>query len=268
MSAFQQIAIPSRQEKPRTRGVTMMIDWGLPEGQQADIIAAQGHLVDKAKIAAGIPRFMPEDLLRRKLALYREAGISTANGGLFTELTLKQGSYSAMLEQLASLGFDAVEVSENLVPLSAQAKADAVRHARDAYGLKVIGEVGRKEGEMTDDDIMEDVECYLNAGAETVYLEAAEIFDGEVAREGLIRRLTDHFPAEALIFELPVNLIPGITDAIKHKTASRLVATLGTEVNLANVEHYEVYLLECLRRGLAGDTNHPGGAYRLAGIEN
>ena len=196
----------------------MMIDWGIPEAQQADIIAAQGHLIDKAKIAAGIPRFMPVDLLKRKLAAYRAAGISTANGGLFTELTLKQGTYDEMLS------------------------------------------------EMTDDEIMADVETYLNAGASSVYLEAAEIFDGETAREALIRKLSNTFPAEALIFELPVNILPGITDAMKHKMASKMVSTLGTEVNLANVEHYEVYLLECLRRGLGGDTNHPGGAFRLAGI--
>lgn len=266
MTAFANIAVPERQNKPRSRGVTMMIDWGIPMGQQTDIIAAQGHLVDKAKIAAGIPRFMPVELLKQKLGAYRAAGISTANGGLFTELSLKQGSYDVLLAELAELGFDSVEVSENLIALSAKEKSDAVRHARETYGLKVLGEVGRKEGKMTDDEIMEDVETYLTAGAESVYLEAAELFEGDTAREGLIKRLTGAFPAESLIFELPVNVLPGMTDAIKHKTASKLVATLGTEVNLANVEHYEVYLLECIRRGLAGDTNHPGGAYRLAGI--
>jgi phosphosulfolactate synthase len=264
--SFSAIAVPERQEKPRTRGITMMIDWGIPEAQQADIIAAQGHLVDKAKIAGGIPRFMPIELLKRKLSAYRDAGISTANGGLFTELTLKQGSYDAMLSEMVELGFDAVEISENLMPLSTAAKIQAVRHAKENYGLTVLGEVGRKEGEMTDDEIIADVEVYLNAGATSVYLEAAEIFDGESAREGLIRRLDDTFPAHSLIYELPVNILPGITDSIKHKMASKMVATLGTEVNLANVEHYEVYVLEILRRGLGGDTNHAGGALRLAGI--
>lgn len=266
MTAFGHIAVPDRQDKPRNRGLTMMIDWGIPEGQQADILAAQAHLIDKAKIAAGIPRFMPVDLLKRKLAAYRSAGISTANGGLFTELTLKQGTYDSMLAEMVTLGFDAVEVSENLVSLGTEEKTWAVRHARDAYGLAVLGEVGRKEGRMTDDEIVRDVQTYLEAGAVSVYLEAAEMFEGERVRDALITRLTTEFPAASLIFELPVNIIPGFTDAIKHKMASKMVATLGTEVNLANVEHYEVYLLECLRRGLGGDTLHAGGAYRLAGI--
>lgn len=266
MTAFEHIAVPTRQDKPRSIGITMMIDWGIPLGQQKDILQAQGHLVDSAKIAAGIPRFMPTELLKQKLAAYRTADISTANGGLFTELTLKQGTYDSMLAELAEVGFDAVEISENLMPLSTVAKTEAVRHARENYGLKVLGEVGRKEGEMTDDEIIEDVETYLNAGTDSVYLEAAEIFEGDQARDALIRRLMENFPIDALVFELPVNIIPGITDAIKHKMASKMVAELGTEVNLANVEYYEVYLLECLRRGLGGDTNHAQGAFRLAGI--
>ncbi len=265
-SGFRGVAVPERQEKPRTRGLTMMIDWGMPLGQQRDVVAGTGHYIDKAKIAAGIPRLMPQDYLKAKLATYREAGISTANGGLFTELALKQGTYDVLLRGLVEIGFDAVEVSENLAPLSVQEKAEAVRKARQVYDLRVLGEVGRKEGTMTDDEIILDVATYLEAGAESVYLEAAEVFPMSGPREQLIHRLTDGFPPEVLIFELPVTVLPGVTRDIKHKTATRLVQLMGTEVNLANVEHDELYLLECIRRGLAGDTSHRAGAYRLAGI--
>ncbi len=244
----------------------MMIDWGIPTGQQADIIASAEHLIDKAKVAGGIPRFMPFDQLKGKLNAYREARISTANGGLFTELALKQGTYDALLSELCELGFASVEVSENLVALSASEKSEAVRHARQNYGLLVLGEVGRKEGTMSDDEVIEDIETYLNAGADSVYLEAYEMFDGPIPREKLIRRLSENFPPETLIYELPVVVLPGTTRDIKHQIAARMVSILGTEVNLANVEHDELYLLECIRRGLAGDTSHPEGAYRLAGI--
>jgi phosphosulfolactate synthase len=44
------------------------------------------------------------------------------------------------------------------------------------------------------------------------------------------------------------------------------VKRFGTEVNLANVEWDEIYITEIVRRGMAGDTSHPQGAYRLAGI--
>ncbi len=40
--AFSQIPIPERQEKPRSMGLTMMIDWGLPLGLQKDCLATHG----------------------------------------------------------------------------------------------------------------------------------------------------------------------------------------------------------------------------------
>ena len=68
---FSQIPIPERQSKPRSKGLTMMIDWGLPPGLQRDCIETQGLYVDDAKIAAGIPRVMPADLLKKKIELFR-----------------------------------------------------------------------------------------------------------------------------------------------------------------------------------------------------
>jgi len=68
--AFSSIPIPEREEKPRTRGLTMMIDWGLPLGHQKDCLEGQGLYVDEAKIAASIPRVMPADYLKKKIRHY------------------------------------------------------------------------------------------------------------------------------------------------------------------------------------------------------
>lgn len=48
------VELPVRQAKPRTRGLTMIIDWGLPCGLQADVVATAGSLIDMAKIAGSI----------------------------------------------------------------------------------------------------------------------------------------------------------------------------------------------------------------------
>jgi phosphosulfolactate synthase (CoM biosynthesis protein A) len=53
------VRLPARQGKPRTRGLTMMIDWGLPCGHQADVAATGGAFIDMAKIAA---RYCHENL--------------------------------------------------------------------------------------------------------------------------------------------------------------------------------------------------------------
>ena len=51
-AAFSNLSLPDRGNKPRSRGLTMMIDWGIPPGHQADITASAGLYVDMAKIAA------------------------------------------------------------------------------------------------------------------------------------------------------------------------------------------------------------------------
>ena len=67
---------------------------------------------------------MPSDMLKRKIAAYRAADNSTANGGLFTKLTLKHRTYDVMLAERGELGFTSVKVSESLVSLSAKGKIE------------------------------------------------------------------------------------------------------------------------------------------------
>ena len=119
------VELPARQAKPRTRGLTMMIDWGLPCGLQADVVATAGALIDMAKIAGSIADLMDEPVLREKLRLYREAGISTSQSGLFVELAVMQGRAEALFGNLARLGFDAIEISDNLLEWSLEDKKKA-----------------------------------------------------------------------------------------------------------------------------------------------
>jgi phosphosulfolactate synthase len=265
-TAFSDFPIPERQHKPRTLGLSMMIDWGMGLARQADTVASAGAYIDFAKIAAGIARFMPAQVLRDKLAHYKDNGISTSPGGLFAELALKMGRYERFVDDVIATGFTGIEVSDNLLKLSLKDKAAAIRHAKQ-HGLTVFGEVGRKEGALDDATLVKDVATCLEAGADWVFLEAAELFTGNQVRSELIAQLARSFPREKLIYELPVVVLPGVTRDYKHKITAWLVKELGTEVNLANIEWDEMYLTELVRRGFAGDTSHPQGAYRLAGFE-
>ena len=77
----------------------MMIDWGLPLGLQEDCLDIYGLYVDEAKIAPGIPRVMPEDTLRKKIAVYSNHKTPCFPGGAFTELAIAQGNYDQFLEE-------------------------------------------------------------------------------------------------------------------------------------------------------------------------
>lgn len=263
---FEKIPVPPRQGKPRSVGLTMMIDWGLGLARQADTLHSAGLYIDMVKIAATIPRIMPRELLVKKLEQYRGHGIATTVGGLFTELAYKQGTFGDLLEEAKAVGFAAVEISDNLVHYPPGAKAKLIRECA-ASGLKAYGEVGRKEGALDDAAFLADIDDCLEAGAAAVYLEAYELFAQGEVRTRLIEAIGKRFPRERIIYELPVVILPGVHREFKHRITALLVKTFGTEVNLANVEWDELYITEIVRRGMAGDTSHPQGAYRLAGFE-
>lgn len=263
--AFGDFPVPERQSKPRAAGVSMMCDWGMGLGRQGDTLESAGAYIDFGKIAAGIARLMPSSQLAAKLDLYRLHDVVTFPGGLFAEVALKLGRYEPYLDQVLDNGFTGVEISDNLLDLPSGDKATAIAQAKKR-GLTVFGEVGKKAGRLEDEAVLADVGRCLEAGADWILLEAAELFSGGDVRSTLIQRLVDMYACDQLIFELPVVILPGITRDHKHMIATWLVRELGTEVGLANIEWDEFYITELVRRGFAGDTSHPQGVYRLAGI--
>jgi phosphosulfolactate synthase len=265
--AFEGIPIPARGEKPRRKGLTMMIDWGMPLGLQRDCLAAHGRYVDEAKIAAGIPRIMAADYLRQKIDLYAQDNIFTFPGGLFTELAIAQGNFEVFLNEARAAGFKGIEVSDNLLRIDPLMKKAIIAKAVNEYGMTVMGEVGRKEGGMSKDDLIADVENCLEAGASLVLLEAHELFHGGI-KEDVVEALIRRVALENLMFELPVEVLPDVTKAYKTKVLFWLIKQFGTDVNLANLEWDEIYFTEISRRGMSGSASHSKGAYRLAGIES
>tara|TARA_B100000315_G_scaffold251951_1_gene287715 strand:- start:2545 stop:3372 length:828 start_codon:yes stop_codon:yes gene_type:complete len=266
-TAFTAIPLPQREAKPRSKGITMMIDWGLPVGLQTDVVETSGYYIDMAKIAGSIVGIMPRTTVEKKLAIYRGDDISTSQGGLFTELAYMQGNIDPFFEEMAALGFSAVEVSDNLLNWSLAEKKKTIKRAVEDFGLRVLGEVGKKEGVLDDDQFLADLEVCFEAGAAKVFLEAYELFSGDKIRGELIAAIVDRFPMEDVIFELPVIILPGVNKEFKHKVTAWMVKELGTDVNLANVEWDEIWVTEMVRRGAGGESSHPEGAYQLAGFE-
>jgi phosphosulfolactate synthase len=250
-TAFASVALPERGGKPRNQGLTMMIDWGLPVAHQRDVTDTVGHYVDMAKIAATIAGLMPKEILQRKLASYAEAGICTSPGGLFAEYAYSKGNLDPFFQEAAELGFSAVEISDNLLNWNLETKRETIRKAIDNYGLAVLGEVGRKDAAMSNDDVLRDIAVCFDAGASSVYVEAYELFAGEKIRDDLVTEIAKNFAGMKIIYELPVVVLPGISREFKHRVCSWMVAEFGSDVNLANVEWDEVWMTEMLRRRLA-----------------
>jgi phosphosulfolactate synthase (CoM biosynthesis protein A) len=146
---FAMVPLPPERsrKKPRRAGLTMVVDHGIALGEQADLLALGGAYLDLAKIKTGTARLYPERLLRAKLARYRRHRVQPFLGGQFHEYVFAtQGSRAlgAFYREALRLGFEAIEISDNVVPLTPPQRRAQIGAAR-AAGLTVYGEAGSKE---------------------------------------------------------------------------------------------------------------------------
>ncbi|GAB2888970.1 phosphosulfolactate synthase [Paralcaligenes ginsengisoli] len=256
---FDFVTLPAaRSSKPRRNGRTMMIDDGLPLGYTADLMAMAGDYVDLAKIKTGTARLYTRENLQAKLALYRQYQVRSFLGGQFHEYILATQGEAALprfYDEALSLGFETIEISDNVVPLTAQQRVAQIR-AAVATGLTVFGEVGSKET-LNDPSLLVDQarDCF-DAGAELVLVEAAELVENGKLRAGTIELLMRQLDMTRVMIELPGPWIAEVRSCDIESMKKTLISVLGPDVNLANVAASTLIDTEAARVGLG--TAGPG----------
>lgn len=251
---FSMIPLPPRtQDKPRRRGLTMMMDWGLPIEQQAAWMNLQAPYVDLAKIVVGTARLYAEDYLLEKLALYDKHDVRPFIGGQFLEYVMHaQGMQGAapFFAEARRLGFKAIEVSDNVVPLNVNERRSLIAQAVEA-GLEVHGEVGSKSDNSSADDLIRQATDCFEAGADVVLVEGAELLlDGE-PNVALIEGLRAGLDMDRVIFELAGPWIKGVTNTDNYQLKVFLIRTFGPDINLANIMPDMIWETEAARLGLS-----------------
>lgn len=252
---FAGIPLPVERSrtKPRQRGRTMMMDWGVPLGAQGDWLGLVGPFVDLAKLVVGTARLYEEPYLRRKLELYAEHDVEPFIGGQFLEYVYAiQGmaGVAPFCDEAVRLGVRAVEVSDNVVSIDT-AERNAIIATALGAGLEVHGEVGSKTEGSGAAALVADAESCFEAGAAVVLVEAAELVHGGEPRADIIEALRSELDVARVMFELPGPWIRGTTLSDLYELKKMLVATLGPDVNLANVMPDQVFETEALRCGLS-----------------
>jgi phosphosulfolactate synthase len=263
--AFQGVRIPAFPEKPRNNGITMFLEYGMGLRQQQDLIEASGFFVDIAKIAAGMSRILPENVLKEKIRLYKEAAISPCPGGQFFELAHVQKQAPKFIEDVLAIGYEHIEISDNCIELSPQEKIKYIKMAKE-MGLTVLGETGKKTAKSDLDYLVRDIEETLSAGAEKVFFEAKEFVDheGEIDYE-LIEQLGLKVNPDHLIFETPGTWIAGVHFFTQYRLWKVLIMSFGPRVNIANVPNVDALnRLSLMRLGLGADTDIDSGAFSLS----
>ncbi len=239
--------LPERQTKPRSRGITMVMDKGLSVREAADMIDVAGHLVDFVKLGFGTSIFSAR--VKEKVHLYREAGIRVYTGGTLFEAFAFRNQLEEYLNWIDYLGCDAVEISDGSMEMDHDVKCSYIaRFSKDFY---VLSEVGSKDASVQIEDAhwVAMTLKEIAAGSELVIAEAREsgtvgIYDAAgKANTGLIDAIMDAAGSEKIMWEAP----------LKSQQAW-FINALGAEVNLGNIAPNEVIALETLRTGLRGDT--------------
>jgi phosphosulfolactate synthase len=252
---FSHIPLPAERSrtKPRRKGLTMMMDWGLPFGQQEDWLDLLAPVVDLAKLVVGTARLYEEDYLRRKLDLYAVHGVRPFLGGQFMEYVFStQGmdGVKPFCDEAVRLGIHAIEVSDNVVTLDDDERRAIIGTAVEC-GLEVHGEVGSKSEDSGAETLIAQARVCFDAGADVVLVEGAELLRDGVPNQSLTDGLRADLDTDRVIFELSGYWVPGTHHTDNYRLKVFLVRTFGPDVNLANVMPADVWETEALRCGLS-----------------
>lgn len=244
---FSLTYIPKRSEKPRNKGVTMMMDKGLGLKETEHFIEASGHLTDLVKFGFGTS-FVSNNL-EEKIKIYKEAGIRPYFGGTLFEAFYARGKFNDYLKLLDKYDLDLAEVSDGSIIIPHDEKCKLI--SKMAKNRTVLSEVGSKDSGILISPAkwVRLMSAELQAGSWKVIAEGREAGNVGVFRPNgtahtlLINRIIAKVAPENILWEAP-----------QKNQQVWFIKLFGAEVNLGNIGSNDVIPLECLRLGLRGDT--------------
>lgn len=239
--------IPNRTQKPRTEGLTMVMDKGLSIQEVSNFISIAGPYVDIVKLGFGTSLVTPN--LKEKLKVYSDHGIPVYFGGTLFEAFLIRNQFEEYLKMVLDAGLKHVEVSDGSITIPHTEKCGYIEKL--AKHVTVLSEVGSKDAThiIPPYKWIELMKAELEAGSQYVIAEAREAGNvgiyrssGEV-REGLVQEILTQIPQDKIIWEAP-----------QKAQQVYFLELCGSNVNLGNIAPNEVIPLEATRIGLRGDT--------------
>lgn len=252
MKSFEFLSI-QRENKPRNKGLTMVLDKGLGLETAASLMDISGEYVDYLKFGWGTSIVHEQEIIKSKVEMYKSHNITPYTGGTLFELAYTKDKLNEFFEEAHNLGFEAIEISDGSTTIPHETKLECIQNAVD-NGFEVLSEVGKKnpvlDKELTIDERISYMQAELDAGSSLVIVEAREggknigIFDKQGnAKEDEIDIVLDNVDSQKILWEAP-----------NKDQQVFFILKLGNTVNLGNISSEDITSLETLRRGLRGDT--------------
>ncbi len=239
--------LPEREQRPRSTGITMVMDKGLGIRQAHDLAETTGHLIDFLKLGFGTSVACRG--VKEKVKVYHDHNIKVYAGGTLFEAFYVRNQLDSYLQYIDDLGCDTIEISDGSIFIHEDEKCRIIEKFSKNY--TVVSEVGAKDAEVFIDTSTwaSSMQNELAAGSSFVIGEARE--SGTVgiyektgkADTNLIFDILKKVPGEKIIWEAPLK-----------SQQVWFIKQLGANVNLGNIAPAELAALETLRLGLRGDT--------------
>ena len=243
---FFMLKVPEIPGKPRKKGLTVVSDRTIPLGMMRNYLEISSETIDYVKIVDHVGMIVrnSKELVRKKIRLYKEYKISTFPGGIPFELAVLQNKVIDYLEAVKEIGFDAVEVSEDVIePLDRTTRSKILKQAR-GLKLDVFTEIGRKnlDTAFVLEDALRQIHKDLEAGVKKVTVESSDVMQLIDTNPSVLLGLVEKGGIENLVFEVGVKGWPSV--------AVWLIQNFGPEVNLENVMMDHVLEIDAMRRGM------------------
>ena len=239
--------MPERNIKPRSSGITMVMDKGLSITEVHNFMSISNPHVDIVKLGFGTSYVTPN--LREKIEAYQSYDIPVYFGGTLFEAFLIRNQFEDYIAICKDYKIDYMEVSDGSVTIPHAEKCGYIEKLTK-HGT-VLSEVGSKDAAhiIPPYKWIELMRAELEAGSTYVIAEARESGNvgiyrgsGEV-REGLVQEILTQIPGEKILWEAP-----------QKGQQLYFLELLGCNANLGNIAPSEVISLEAMRLGLRGDS--------------
>lgn len=239
--------LPERPEKPRSKGLTMMMDKGISIRQAEDFLSTSSSLTDIIKLGFGTSYVTTQ--LEQKIKLYKEAGMKVYLGGTLFEAFIVRNMFDDYMKLLDKLKLNAAEVSDGSIVMPHDKKCEYINKL--SKNFTVLSEVGSKEAGIIIHPAKwtKMMNAELEAGSWKVIAEARESGNVGIYRANgtahtlLINKILAKVDKDSILWEAP-----------QKPQQVWFLKLLGANVNLGNIAYDDVIPLETLRLGLRGDT--------------
>lgn len=235
--------IPNRSSKPRKTGITIVSDYGTSLADVEQILATSASYIDYVCLEP--EAFYSQEQLQAKVQLYSKYGVVPFASGLLFEAAYMRNQTDVFFDYVAFLGLQCIEISDGIVELSPEEKAEIIQ--RNSLQYRVISKIGPRKNdfEFDSESWKKYIETALEADVELLIIEGTEsgtslFYNGAYeVKDSLVYTISLLAPQEKLVWEAP-------------HTAQQLwyAKKYGAEVNLSQIPLQSVLSLEAARTGL------------------